>query len=151
MGKKIILFVVVSVIAIPGVYMLGISRGKTSSQVLNNQQLESLQKSINDQSLKLDNLQGEDAVKSNDGPSVNSSAGIQSIIQSSIDKVDRKSKEKCQQELSEYNACLAEYNSKVAEYNSCLAEEANPNSWRYGKTSLCFKPSKYCFKPACVY
>lgn len=144
MKKKIISFVILGVAILSGVYMLGVSKGKNNSQPLNNQQLEDLQKSISDQSSKIDNLQ----VGSKNNPT---SIDAQTIIKSSIEKTNREEQAKCQQELNEYNSCLAEYNSKMAEYNSCLAEEANPNSWNYGKTSLCFKPSNYCFKPTCAY
>jgi len=147
MKKKIISFVVLGIIILSGVYILGVSKGRDNSQTPSNQQLEDLQKSIDDQSSKIDNLQREKV----DSKKSSTSIDAQAIIKSSIKKTNREEQAKCQQELSKYNSCLAEYNSKMAEYNSCLAEEANPNSWRYGKTSLCFKPSNYCFKPVCVY
>lgn len=147
MKKKIISFIVLGFIVLSGVYMLGVSKGNDNSQTLSNQQLEDLQKSISDQSSKIDNLQKE-KIDSRKSPT---SIDAQAIIKSSIEKTNQEERTKCQQELNEYNSCLAEYNSKMAEYNSCLAEEANPNSWNYGKTSLCFKPSNYCFKPVCAY
>ncbi|MFZ2975295.1 MAG: hypothetical protein WA055_01525 [Candidatus Moraniibacteriota bacterium] len=111
-------------------------------QSINDEQLKNLQQSIDEQSEKIENVN----TKKN-----TSSIDAQAIIKSSIEKTNREEQAKCQQELSEYNSCLAEYNSKMTEYNSCLTEEANPNSWNYGKTSLCFKPSNYCFKPVCAY
>lgn len=147
MKKKIISFIVLGFIVLSGVYMLGVSKGKDNSQTLSNQQLEDLQKSISDQSSKIDDLQREKVDSKNSSTSIDA----QAIIKSSIEKTNQEEKVKCQQELNEYNSCLAEYNSKMAEYNSCLAEEANPNSWNYGKASLCFKPSNYCFKPVCAY
>jgi len=147
MKKKIISFVVLGVIILSGVYMPGVSKGKNNSQTSNNQQLEDLQKSVSDQSSKIDNLQKEKVGSKNSPTSIDA----QAIIKSSIEKTNQEEQAKCQRELNEYNSCLAEYNSKMAEYNSCLTEEANPNSWNYGKTSFCFKPSNYCFKPACAY
>jgi uncharacterized protein YaaR (DUF327 family) len=119
--------------------------GLADDQSIASKQLKTLQQGINNQSVKIDDLQKENTSTQNDL----SSAGIQSIIQSSIDKTDRENKEKCQQDLSEYNTCLSEYNSKMAEYNSCLSESSDPNSWRY--KSFCSKPSNYCFKPVCAY
>jgi uncharacterized protein YaaR (DUF327 family) len=143
--KKILLFSVVGSVILLSVYAFGVSRGRSVPQNNDNQRLNDLQKSIDSQSSKIDNLQKENT----DKPNVSSSAGTQSIIKSSIDKTDRESKEKCQEDLSEYNTCLSEYNSKMAEYNSCLSESSDPNSWRY--KSYCSKPSNYCFKPTCAY
>ncbi len=143
--KNILLFSVAGVVILLGVYALGVSKGKGVPQAVDNQRLNDLQKSIDSQSSKIDDLQKENT----DKPNVNTSAGIQAIIQSSIDKADRENKENCQQDLSEYNTCLGEYTSKMAEYNSCLTESSNPDSWRY--KSYCSKPSNYCFKPVCAY
>lgn len=119
--------------------------GLADEQSIASKQLKTLQQGINDQSAKIDDLQ-----KDNTGTQNNlSSAGIQSIIKSSIEKTNREDQENCQKDLSEYNTCLSEYNSKMAEYNSCLSESSDPNSWRY--KSFCSKPSNYCFKPACAY
>jgi len=144
---KIITVIVFVVIVLGSVYSLGKYQGKDNSQSLSKQQLEGLQQSISEQSEKIDNLQKEKVGSKN----IPTAIDAQTIIKSSIEKTNREEQAKCQQELNEYNSCLAEYNSKMAEYNSCLAEEANPNSWNYGKTSLCFKPSNYCFKPVCAY
>ena len=112
-----------------------------------NRKLESIQQGIVDRSTKMDELQSQEKGSQKEASTDNT----QSIIQSAIEKTNQEEQAKCQQELNEYNSCLAEYNSKMAEYTSCLTEEANPNYWNYGKTSLCFKPSNYCFKPTCAY
>ena len=147
MGKniKIITIVIFVVIVIGGVYSLGKYNGKSSSQSLAEQKLGDLQQSISEQSEKIDNLQKEKAGSKNSPASIDA----QAIIQSSKEKTNRDEQVKCQQELGEYNSCLAEYNSKMAEYNSCLTESADPNSWRY--KTYCSKPSNYCFKPVCAY
>jgi hypothetical protein len=119
--------------------------GISDPQLFSSRQLKTIQQGIDDQSAKIDTLQEE----STNTPNISSSTGIQSIIQSSIDKTNSESEEKCQKDLSEYNTCLSEYNSKMAEYNSCLSESSDPNSWRY--KSFCSKPSNYCFKPVCAY
>ena len=126
--------------------MFGEYRGRSNSQSLNEQRLESLTQSIDSQSSKIDDLQKENTATK---PNVNSSVGIQSIIESSIEKTNSENKEKCQQDLNEYNSCLGEYSSKMAEYNSCLTESSDPSSWRY--KSYCSKPSNYCLKPVCTY
>lgn len=148
MGKniKILAFVILALVAFGGVYALGKYQGKNNSQFSTEQQLEDLQQSID----KLSETNKSQKADTNE-PDINSSEGIQAIIQSSKDKAAREEQERCQQELSEYNACLSEYNSKLAEYNSCLSESSDPNSWRYGRGSLCFKPSNHCFKPVCAY
>jgi septal ring factor EnvC (AmiA/AmiB activator) len=142
---KIIIAIIFAIILLGGVYALGEYRGKSNSQLLSEQQLESLQQSVLDQSSKIDNLQKE----STDSKKKTSTIDAQAIIQSSVEKTNREDQAKCQQELNEYNTCLSEYNSKMAEYNSCLTESSNPDSWRY--KSYCSKPSNYCFKPVCAY
>ncbi|EKE11129.1 MAG: hypothetical protein ACD_15C00137G0026 [uncultured bacterium] len=141
---KIIILALVLLVLVGGVYTLGEYRGKYNSQSISEQKLENLQQSI-DKLNKTNSIPKMEDKKAD----INSSAGIQSIIQSSTEKINQEGQVKCQQELSEYNSCLAEYNSKMAEYNSCLTESTDPNSWRY--KSYCSKPSNYCFKPSCTY
>ena len=69
--------------------------------------------------------------------------------ESTFDKWEQERKQKCQEDINEYNTCMNEYNAKMAEYNECLAERSNPNHFMYGFS--CYKPSNFCYKPLCLY
>lgn len=66
--------------------------------------------------------------------------------ESTLDKYQRESRQRCQEETSRYTVCLSEYNLKVNEYNECLSEQVT-NEWKF-----CYKPINSCgFKPFCAY
>lgn len=66
--------------------------------------------------------------------------------ESTLDKYQRESRQRCQEETNRYTVCLSEYNLKVNEYNECLSEQVT-NEWKF-----CYKPINSCgFKPFCTY
>lgn len=69
-----------------------------------------------------------------------------SNTESTLDKYQRESRQRCQEETNRYTVCLSEYNLKMNEYQECLSEKVT-NEWKF-----CYKPINYCgFKPFCTY
>ena len=66
-----------------------------------------------------------------------------------IDKEELQRKQEraqeCQQDWTEYNACLSKYNAELSEYNTCLMEKVS-KPYKY-----CFKPYNSCSKPYCSF
>jgi len=61
---------------------------------------------------------------------------------SSYKQAQMESKQRCQQEMSEYAVCISEFNAKMIDYNDCFTE--------YPKYRECVKPYSTCgFKPSC--
>lgn len=76
------------------------------------------------------------------------------IDTSFTDKLEQERKEKCQEDINEYNTCLNEYNSELAEYNACLVKYGNKTSPLTGELVnpdyYCVKPYSSCSKPSCA-